>query len=180
MNRRLLLVGLAALPLAATARAQTEEGWETVVGPDLRFRLEMPSPVAKSTAEKEEGHAAPRVAYESKRANQMFDFDYVDYQPTWFAGRDGKAIVKLLGRGEAEKAFPTAKFKYVRDEPVTLQGWDGYALDIEGEDGGLVMMRTYLVKDRLYRLLTTAQGDMRTRSAALRFIDSLRLAETKS
>lgn len=182
MKRRTLMLGLAALPLAATAPAawaQSDEGWETVVGPDLRFRLEMPSPVAKSTAEKEQGHAAPRVAYESKRANQMFDFDYVDYEPSWFAGRDGKAIARMLGRGEAEKAFPLAKFKYVRDEPVTLQGWDGYALDIEGEDGGLVMMRTYLVKDRLYRLLTTAQADMRTRSAALRFIDSLRLAETK-
>ncbi|SKA24455.1 hypothetical protein SAMN02745126_04405 [Enhydrobacter aerosaccus] len=172
------MLGLAALPVAA--RAQTDEGWETVVGPDLRFRLEMPSPVARSTAEKEQGNAAPRQAYESKRSDQMFDFDYVDYEPSWFAGRDTKQIARLLGRGEAEKAFPTNKFKYVRDEPVTLQGWDGYALDIEGEDGGVVMMRTYLVKDRLYRMLATAQGDMRTRSAALRFIDSLRLADTKS
>lgn len=66
-----------------------------------------------------------------------------------------------------------------RDELVTLQGWDGYALDIEGQDGGFVMMRTYIVKDRLYRLLVTAKSDMKTRSAALRFIDSLRLAETR-
>ena len=36
-----------------------------------------------------------------------------------------------FGRGDAEKAFPRVKYKYVRDEPVTLQGWDGYALDIE-------------------------------------------------
>jgi len=41
------------------------------------------------------------------------------------------------------------------------------------------MMRTYIVKDRLYRLLVTAKSDMKTRSAALRFIDSLRLAETR-
>ncbi len=168
---------LAAVPVAA--RAQTDEGWETIVAPDLRFRLEMPSPVAKSTAAKEQGNIAPRVAWESKRADQMFDFDYVDYEPNWFSGRDSKQMAKDLGRGDAEKAFPKAKFKYVRDEPVTLQGWDGYALDIEGEEGGLVMMRTYIVKDRLYRMLVTAKGDMRTRSAATRFIESLRLAETR-
>ena len=71
------------------------------------------------------------------------------------------------------------KYKYLRDELVTLQGWDGYALDIESEDGGVVMMRTYIVRDRLYRLLVTAKGDMKTRSAAVRFLDSLRLAESK-
>ena len=41
------------------------------------------------------------------------------------------------------------------------------------------MMRTYIVKDRLYRLLVTAKNDMLTRSAAARFLDSLRLAETR-
>ena len=66
-----------------------------------------------------------------------------------------------------------------RDEPVTLQGWDGYALDVQAPTGEIVMMRTYIVKDRLYRLLVTAKSDMRTRSAGLRFIDSLRLAETR-
>ncbi len=176
--RRVLLFGLVAAP--ATAWAQGDDGWETVVAPDLRCRLEMPKPVAKSTAaQKEEGNAAPRLAWESKRADQMFDFDYVDYDPSWFSGRDTKVMAKALGRGDAEKAFPRNKFKYVRDEPVTLQGWDGYALDIESEDGALVMMRTYIVKDRLYRMLATAKGDMRTRSAASRFIESLRLAETR-
>ncbi|HEX9556090.1 MAG TPA: hypothetical protein VF991_06320, partial [Reyranella sp.] len=68
---------------------------------------------------------------------------------------------------------------YVRDEPVTLQGWDGYALDIEDADGAVVMMRTYIVKDRLYRLLVTAKSDMASKSAATRFLDSLRLAETR-
>jgi hypothetical protein len=182
MNRRALLLALLAVPIAVrgTARAQGDDGWETVVAPDLHCRLEMPKPVTKSTAaQKEEGNASPRLAWESKRADQIFDFDYVDYKPGWFSDRDTKAMAKALGRGDAEKAFPTNKFKYVRDEPVTLQGWDGYALDIEGKDGDLVMMRTYIVKDRLYRLLATARSDMRTRSAATRFIESLRLAETR-
>jgi hypothetical protein len=178
MNRRLLLLGLLAAP--ATARAQGDDGWETVVAPDLHCRLEMPKPVTKSTAaKKEEGNASLRLAWESRRADQIFDFDYVDYEPGWFTGHDSKAMAKALGRGDAEKAFPRTRFKYVRDEPATLQGWDGYALDIEGEDGDMVMMRTYIVKDRLYRLLATARGDMRTRSAATRFIESLRLAETR-
>jgi hypothetical protein len=176
-GRRLFLSS--ALVVPAAARAQSEDGWQTVVAPDLRCRLEMPAPVASSTAEKETGQVAPRLAWESKRQDQMFDFDYVDYEPAWFTSRDTKVMAKELGRGDAEKAFPKNKFKYVRDEPVTLQGWDGYALDIEGEDGGLVMMRTYIVKDRLYRMLATAKGDMRTRSAATRFIESLRLAETR-
>ncbi len=178
MRRRALFITGLLAPIAA--RAQPDQSWQTVVAPDLRFRLEMPAPVNKSTADaKETGHAAPRVAWESKHDGQMFDFDYVDYDPKWFTDRDSKAMAKELGRGAAEKAFPRENYKYLKDEPVTLQGWDGYALDVEGGDGGLVMMRTYLVRDRLYRLLVTARDDARSRTAATRFVDSLRLAETK-
>ena len=109
----------------------------------------------------------------------MFDFDYVDYQPGWFSSHDSKEMARDLGRGDAEKAFPRAKYKYVRDEPVTLQGWDGYALDIEDAEGAVVMMRTYIVKDRLYRMLVTAKYDTTTRAAATRFLNSLRLSETR-
>jgi len=176
INRRLVLLSLMAVPLSA--RAQADE-WQTVVAPDLRFRLEMPAPAAKSTAEeKEKGHAGVRVAWESKRGEQIFNFDYVDYDPGWFSSRDGKVMAKELGRGDAEKAFPKPKYKYLRDEPITLQGWDGYALDIEGEAGAGVMMRTYIVKDRLFRLLVTV-GDESSKAAANRFLDSLKLAETK-
>jgi len=177
MKRLLLLLGLLALPVAAAAQP---DGWQTVVAPDLRCRIEMPAPVANSIAEeKEKGHATPRLAWESKRGEDMFDFDYVDYDPSWFAGRDTKEIVRDLGRGEAEKAFPPATYKYIRDELIALQGWDGYALDIQDAAGSVVMMRTYMVRDRLYRLLVTAKPDLRSRSAALRFVESLRLAESK-
>ena len=88
-------------------------------------------PTETKAAEKEKGHAVERVAWASKRDGEMFDFDYVDYEPGWFSSRDSKEMARDLGRGEAEKAFPRAKYKYVRDEPITLQGWDGYALDIE-------------------------------------------------
>jgi hypothetical protein len=177
MKRVLLVLSLLLVP--ALARGQADQ-WQTVVAPDLRFRLEMPAPVARSTAEeKEKGQAMPRVAWESKRGGEMFDFDYVDYNPAWFTGRDARQMARDLGRGDAEKAFPRAKYKYVRDENVTLQGWDGYALDIEDSTGASVMMRTYIVKDRLYRLLVTAKPDMQSRSAAVRFVDSFRLAETR-
>lgn len=183
MNRRRLILGAlaAGVGVPAAVGAQSGDDWQTVVGPDLRFRLEMPAPVEKSAAdEKETGHSAPRLAWESKRGTQMFDFDYVDYDPTWFTGRDTKVMAKELGRGDAEKAFPKVKYKYLRDEPVILQGWDGYALDIEGEDGGMVMMRTYIVKDRLYRMLVTAEPDMKSRAAATRFVESLRLTGNRS
>ena len=177
MKRFASVLLLALLPALAFAQV---DPWQTVVAPDLRFRLEMPAPVNRSTAdEKEKGHTTPRLAWESKRQDEMFDFDYVDYDPSWFTGRDSKQMAKDLGRGEAEKAFPRAKYKYVRDENVTLQGWDGYALDIEDATGGAVMMRTYIVKDRLYRLLVTVKPTPESRTAALRFIDSFRLAETK-
>jgi len=176
IERRFALSLLLALPL--TARAQAGE-WQTIVAPDLRFRLEMPAPAAKSTAdEKEKGHAGARVAWESRRGDQIFNFDYVDYDSGWFSSRDGKVMAKELGRGDAEKAFPKLKYKYVRDEPITLQGWDGYALDIEGDAGAGVMMRTYIVKDRLLRLLVTV-SDAASKVAANRFLDSLKLAETK-
>lgn len=177
MKRRFFALCLVVLPLAA--HAQPAE-WQTVVGPDLRFRLEMPAPVEKTIAgEIEKGHAGERVAWASKRDGEMFDFDFVDYRSGWFSDKDSKTMARDLGRGEAEKAFPRAKFKYVLDEPVTLQGWDGYALDIEDADGAGVMMRTYIVKDRLYRLLVTTRTDEKTKDAAKRFLDSLRLAETR-
>jgi hypothetical protein len=177
MKRRLMLAGLLAAP--AAARAQ-DGGWQTVIAPDLRFRLEMPTPVERSTAnEKEKGHSSARMAWSARRDDDMFDFDFVDYDPSWFTSRDTREMARDLGRGEAEKAFPRAKFKYVRDEPVLLQGWDGYALDIEDQGGALVMMRTYIVRDRLYRMLVTAKGDLQSRSAASRFLSSLRLAETR-
>jgi hypothetical protein len=176
IKRRLVLLSLLVAPL--NARAQADE-WQTIVAPDLRFRLEMPAPATKSTAdEKEKGHAGARVAWESKRGDQIFNFDYVDYEPGWFSSRDGKVMAKELGRGDAEKAFPKPKYKYLRDEPVTLQGWDGYALDIEGEAGAGVMMRTYIARDRLFRLLVTVAGE-EGKAAANRFLDSLKLAESK-
>src|SRR3954470_3848472 len=177
MKRRFVLLSLVALP--AAARAQSGD-WQTVVAPDLRFRLEMPAPATKITAdEKEKGHAAPRVAWESKRGQQIFNFDYVDYDTGWFSSRDSKDMARELGRGDAEKAFPKPKYKYVRDEPITLQGWDGYALDIEGDAGAAVLMRTYIAKDRLFRLLVTADSSMASKNAAGRFLDSLKLAESR-
>ena len=175
MKRRSLLATLLVLP--AAARAQTGE-WQTVVAPDLRFRLEMPAPAAKTTAEeKEKGHASARIAWESKSGDQIFNFDYVDYDSGWFSSRDGKEMARELGRGDAEKAFPKPKYKYVRDEPILLQGWDGYALDIEGEGGAGVMMRTYIAGDRLFRMLVTVGPDLASKNAAGRFLDSLKLAE---
>ena len=177
--KRLVIALLLLWPVFAWAQAAADQ-WQTVVAPDLRCRLEMPAPVARSTAdEKEKGLASPRVAWESKHDGDMFDFDYVDYDPSWFSSRDTKQMAKDLGRGEAEKAFPRAKYKYLRDENVTLQGWDGYALDIEDATGAAVMMRTYIVKDRLYRMLVTAKPDAASKEAATRFVNSLRLAETK-
>jgi hypothetical protein len=178
MNRRLLVAALLAAPVAL--HAQPAADWQAVVGPDLRFRLEMPTPIEKNQAnEKEKGHAAPRLAWSAKLDGQMFDFDFVDYDEGWFSRRDSKVMAKELGRGEAEKAFPKDKYKYVMDEAVELQGWDGYALDIEDAAGAQVMMRTWIVNDRLYRLLVTATADAKTREAAKRFLDSFKLAESR-
>jgi hypothetical protein len=181
MKRVLVFLALLSLPLAAWAQsdAQSDE-WQTVIASDLRCRLEMPQPATKSEGgDKEKGHAGPRVAWQSKRGSQIFDFDYVDYESGWFSSHDTKQMARDLGRGEAEKAFPRDKYTYVRDEAVTLQGWDGYALDIQDATGASVIMRTYIVRDRLYRMLVTASPDMKSKSAALRFVDSLKVADTR-
>jgi len=177
MRRRFFTLSLVAMPLST--HAQSDE-WQTIVGPDLRFRLQMPPPVTQNKAtETEKGHAGPRSAWAAKRDGQIFDFDYVDYQPGWFSDRNSKEMANNLGRGVVEKAFPQDKYKYLRDEAVTLQGWDGYALDILDPGDNVVMMRTYIVKDRLYRLLVTAKNDAETKAIAERFLDSLKFAETR-
>ena len=181
MKRRLFVACLSAAPLVARpqARAQSAD-WQTIVGPELRFRFEMPAPVERTQAsEKEQGHAAPRIAWAAKRDGQNFDFDFVDYDKGWFSQRDSKVMAKELGRGDAEKAFTKDKYRYVRDEPVEQQGWDGYALDIEDAAGLMVVMRTYIVRDRLYRLLVTATQDSKTRIDANRFLSSFKLAESR-
>ena len=182
MRRRAIVVAAMALPVVTgMPRVHAQSDWQTVVGRDLRFRLEMPAPAKESkAAEMEKGHASERIAWHSTRDGDMYDFDYVDYAPGWFANQDSKLMARDLGRGEAEKAFPTAKYKYVKDEPVLLQGWDGYALDIEDPGGALIQMRTYIAKDRLYRLLATAKPNDEARATAARFLGSLRLAQTRS
>ena len=176
-----LVIAFALSLLALAAAAQAHE-WQMVVSRDLRFQVSMPAPVEQTTSpEKETGHAGARVAWAAKLDQEMFDFDFVDYNPGYFTagGRDAKVMVRELGRGEAERAFPRERFKYVLDQHIALQGWDGYALDIEDAGGAAVMMRTFIVRDRLYRLLVTHKGDARTRAAAQRFIDSINFAETR-
>ena len=55
MKRRLLLGAAAAVvPLMQVPASAQSDEWQTVVSPDLRFRLEMPAQVNKSTARSEE------------------------------------------------------------------------------------------------------------------------------
>src|SRR5215475_4628786 len=65
MKRRLAVLCLLAAPFAAHGQSVD---WQTVVGPELAFRLEMPAPIEKTAAaEKEKGHASPRLAWSAKR-----------------------------------------------------------------------------------------------------------------
>src|SRR5471032_1463783 len=111
MRRRVLLLAPLLVPVAA--RAQSDE-WQTVIAHDLRCRLEMPSPAEKTVAgDKEKGHISPRLSWESKRGQQIFDFDYADYETGWFSSHDTKQMARDLGRGEAEKAFPRSEERRV-------------------------------------------------------------------
>ena len=96
-----------------------------------------------------------------------------------FLKRDSRLVARDLGRGEAEKISPRARYKYPRDEPVTVMGWDGYALDAGDTNDNMVMMRTYVVRDRLYRLLAAGKGGRKTKDAASRFINSFRPTESR-
>jgi len=173
MTSLLLLAGII---VSSSAAAQT---WTDVVAPDLRFKIEMPAPVDRGTVnEKESSYIGPRTVYQAALNAQNFDFDHIDYRADFAGLQNSKDMVLDLGRGAVEKAFPKDKFKYVRDEAVVLEGWDGYALDVESEKGDGVMMRTYVVKNRLYRLLVSYAADEASKSAAKRFIDSFKVADT--
>ena len=99
MKRRFLVSTIAmASFIAASGRAQPA-GWQTIVGRDLRFRVEMPAPATESkAAEKEKGHESERIGWASKLNGEMFDFDYVDYQAGWY--RDLFARSELLHQVE--------------------------------------------------------------------------------
>ena len=171
----LLMVGCCVVSSAAAA-----QGWTDVVASDMRFKVEMPAPVERKTVdEKDASFAGPRTVYQAQLNGQNFDFDHVDYRPDVVERRASKDLVKELGRGYVETAFPKTRFKYVRDEAATLEGWDGYALDIESEKGDGVVMRTWLVKGRLYRLLATYAADEASKGAVRRFVDSFRVADAR-
>lgn len=171
------LLLLAGIIVSSSAAAQT---WTDVVAPDLRFKLEMPAPVDRGIVnEKESSYAGPRTVYQAALNGQNFDFDHIDYRPDFASLQNSKEMVLDLGRGAVEKAFPKDKFKYVRDEALVIEGWDGYALDVESEKGDGVMMRTYLVKNRLYRLLVSYAADDASKDAAKRFVDSFKVSETR-
>jgi hypothetical protein len=178
MIRRTVFLALAAaIALRAAALAQD---WSDVIAPDMRFKVEMPAPVQRNSAdERDPSFAGPRTTYEAMFGRRNFELDYVDYRPEQIERRDRREMVLDLGRGVAEKQFPRPQFRYVRDEAVTLEGWEGYALDIETPGGEGIMMRTYLVKNRLYRLLATYDADPATKAAAERFIDSFRVADQR-
>jgi hypothetical protein len=176
----LLTAGVALSILAVSSSAVVAQSWTDVLPPDARFRIEMPAPVDRGIVEeKETGLAGPRTVYQASQGRHNFDLDHVDYLPDHIGRKDRKAMVLDLGRGVVEKQFPKAKYRYARDEAVTLQGWDGYALDIEDEKGDGVMMRTYLVKNRLYRLLVTYDADPATKAAAARFVESFKVADER-
>ena len=60
MKRRLLVFSLLTVPVMASAQPPE---WQTVVGSDLRFRLEMPAPAA--TSSRTLMASLPRVAMRS-------------------------------------------------------------------------------------------------------------------
>lgn len=176
---RRFVLGLAAaaalVPLHASAQT-----WSDVIATDMRFKVEMPAPVdRKSVNEEDTSFVGPRAVYQATLGGHNFDFDHVDYRPEIIDRSDRKAMVLDIGRGVVERAFPKARYKYVRDEAITLEGWEGYALDIEGGNGDGVIMRTYLVKNRLYRLLVTYGSDPVTKVAAVRFVESFKVADTR-
>ena len=164
----------------ALSSAAVAQQWADVLPADARFKAEMPAPVDRNSVdEKEPGLVGPRTVYQAVLGRHNFDLDHVEYLADHIGRQDRKAMVLDLGRGVVEKQFPKSKYKYPRDEAVTLQGWEGYALDIEDEKGDGVMMRTYLVKNRLYRLLVTYDADPPTKTAAVRFVESFKVADER-
>jgi hypothetical protein len=173
-----LWLSLLLLLLPAGVSAQD---WQKIVSRDLRFQLEMPQPVEQTAVgEKEANTGSTRTAWFSKRDDEVFDFDYVDYPTGLISGRDSKTMARDMVRGEADRVFPKPRFKHVRDEPMVLQGWDGYAFDVEDDKGHTVMTRSFIVRDRLYRMVTTHKGSDPSKAASVRFLDSLKLAETRA
>ncbi|HEX2887983.1 hypothetical protein [Vineibacter terrae] len=177
---RRAVVGLLLATGAGLSSAGMAQTWTDVIAPDMRFKIEMPAPVDRGTVdEKQASFDGLRTVYQATAGGHNFDFDYVDYQPDFISQRDSKQMAYEIGRGAAEKAFPKDKYKYVRDEAITLEGWDGYALDIESEKGDGVVMRTYFVKNRLYRLLATYAPDEASKAAVRRFVESFKVADTR-
>ena len=136
MKRRSFVLALAAMPLAAHAQpaASQSADWQTIVGRDLRFRLEMPAPATETkAAEKEKGHVSERIAWASKRDGEMFDFDFVDYQPGWFSERDAKQMARDLHSADQTRNEAAKENNLHRRD--TLELFDKDIHDRKGERG---------------------------------------------
>lgn len=173
---RALLALACAFALMSQAAAQE---WREIGETDGRFRVELPGasgPVDQP--EQENGLPVLRRSWAGEgKGGQPFDFDYARHEPGALREPDAAATARDLGRGFVDTAFPRPPHRYTLDAPVAIAGFPGYALDVERPDGMGIAMRTYVVRDRVYRLLVAFGPDPESRAAAKRFVDSFQVFE---
>jgi hypothetical protein len=133
--------------------------WREFSPPDSGFRILLPG----TPVEMEEGEDTPqgrargkRFLTHNRRTNKRFQAyiaAYVDY-PEGFIERNSAEKVFQLQK----EALVPSEGQLVSEKPMTLRDVAGTELQVESHDGRILVLRMYLVQQRLFLLVAMTGG----------------------
>jgi hypothetical protein len=165
----LVLVG----PILLVA-AKDKDAWKQFVDKDGGFVVSMPGiPLKQQVIRKTPVGPLRLVVFvgERKQEETAFIVSYCDFPELVLKN---SSLDKRLDDAR-NRAVADAHGKLTGEKKVNLEGHPGRELSFEVAGGGVVHMRFYAVKDRLYQVLVAGSKNRMVARSGDRFLDSFRL-----
>jgi hypothetical protein len=164
------------LILGTLVPAQGE--WKTFSPDAGHFAVQMPgTPTEFKKTVEAPGGAVEVLVYElavpgteGKFAVSYFDIPEASAKP----GTEDKRLDNAR-----DGAIASSKGKLKREKSLLLDTYPGREITIEIEGKGLVAVRLYVVRNRLYQVMAVGPSDLVTSQDAQKFLGSFRLASQK-
>ncbi len=137
------------------------------------FSISMPgSPRRKTEQTDSPVGKLESVSYEATTAQAHYGVSYVDYPKSLVE----TGLVNTMLNGARDGMLETSKAKLVQEEKIKLKEYQGRDLLVEAPGGkSYLRTRLYLVKQRLYMIMTEGSKAQVTGDAAKKFLDSFKL-----